>query len=240
MRISEKSSPDGRAPAAPAERTGLSTPAERTGLSAPASRRLPVPPRERRPALAALAVLLVLGGALATTLLVLRAGDRVSAIRIVRQVGAGQRVPLEAMEEVLIADTGVDYVAWRHRAEVAKTFARVTLLPGTLLTERMVTRASEELGPGKAIVGLALKAGQAPAGLTAGDRVQVIHAPPADRGDAPGRVLVRNALVHEVGEPGRSGSGGPVSIVVDAAVAPTVARHASSGEIALAALPGAG
>lgn len=231
MRISEKSPPDGRAPVSSAERPGL---------SGPASRRLPVPPRERRPALAALAVLLVLGGALATTLIVLRTGDRVSAIRIVQQVGAGQPVPPEAMEEVQIADTGVAYVAWRHRAEVAKTFAKVTLLPGTLLTEQMVSRASEELGPGKAIVGLALKAGQAPVGLAKGDRVQVIHVPAARGGNATGRVLVQRALVHGIGAPGRSGSGGLVSIIVDAADSPVVALHSSSGEIALAVLPGAG
>ena len=77
-----------------------------------------MPPRERKPALAALAVLLILGGALATTLLVLRSGDRISAIRITQQVGAGQQFTAEALEEVQIADTGLDFVSWSQRREV--------------------------------------------------------------------------------------------------------------------------
>jgi len=233
MRTSEKPSRDGRSTAArPPEANG-----GHPGLSAPASRRLPVPPRERKPALAALAVLLILGGALASTLLMIRTGDRVSAIRISRQVAAGQPIDESAMEEVQVARTGIDYVPWRLRGQVAKTYAKVPLLPGTLLIREMTTSASEELAPGKAIVGLSLKAGQMPADLAKGDRVQVIHVPA--RGEGASRVLVQNALVHTIGEPGRGG-GGLVSIIVDTADSPTVAQHSSSGEIALAVLPGAG
>jgi hypothetical protein len=227
MRISEKPAQDGRGPAS-----------ERPALSGPASRKLPVPPRERKPALAALAVLLILDGALATTLLVMRSGDRVSAVRITQQIGTGQFVPAGAIQEVQIADTGSEYVPWRYHDRVVTTYAAVTLLPGTLLTERMVTTASEELGPGKAIVGLALKAGQAPVGLTKGDVVQVIYVPAAGRGTAQQRVLAPSARVQNVGAPGRTGSG-LVSLVVDSTISPTVAAYASSGEIALTVLPGA-
>jgi len=229
MRTSEKR--DGRPAAGRLEANG-----GHPGLSAPVSRRLPVPPRERKPALAALAVLLILGGALATTLLTMRAGDRVSAIRITRQIAAGQPIALSAMEEVQVARTGVEYVPWRLRDQVAKTYAKVPLVPGTLLIRGMTTSASEELGPGKAIVGLALKAGQMPADLAEGDHVQVIHVPA--RNDGASRVLVQNALVHSIGTSGRGG-GGLVSIIVDTADSPTVAQHSSSGEIALAVLPGA-
>ncbi|GAA4231855.1 SAF domain-containing protein [Streptosporangium album] len=218
--------------------------AERQGsagaLSGPASRKLPVPPRERRPALAALALLLILGGALATTLLVLRSGDRVSAIQITQQVGTGQRIPLAAMQEVQIADTGIGYVSYADRPRVAENYARVTLLPGTLLTREMVVSSSAELGPGKARVGLALKPGQLPSGLAQGDRVQVIHVP--GRGgaaDAQGRVLAQAALVQSVGTSGRNGPSGQVTIIVDATVSPTITAYASNGEIALAELPGA-
>ncbi|RBQ17166.1 hypothetical protein DP939_27225 [Spongiactinospora rosea] len=207
-------------------------------LSGPASRKLPVPPRERRPALAAVAVLLILGGALATTLLVMRSGDRVSAIRISQQVGAGQAIPISAMEEVQIANTGIGYVAWVHRQQVTKTFAKVTLLPGTLLTEQMVVTASQELGPGKARVGLSLKAGQLPSGVKAGDRVQIIHVP-GRAGDAEPEVLAQSALVDSVGAAGRSGSSGQVTVIVNSELSPTVAGYATIGEIAIAELPGA-
>ncbi|MDH2423948.1 hypothetical protein [Sphaerisporangium sp. TRM90804] len=232
MRISEKAGRDGRA--ANAERA-----ASQGALSGPASRKLPVPPRERKPALAALALLLVLGGALAATLLVMRSGDRVSAIQISQQIGPGQPILPEAMTEVQIADTGVGYVSWIHRQEVATTFARVTILPGTLLTEQMVTRASEQLVPGKVMVGLALKAGQVPQGLQKGDHVQVLYVPGSGRGTAQGKVLTPSALVQSVGTP-EGDSTGLVTIIVDATVSPTVAMYSSSGEIALGKLAGAG
>ncbi|MFG3435876.1 hypothetical protein ACGF0J_01410 [Nonomuraea sp. NPDC047897] len=208
------------------------------GLSGPASRKLPVPPRERKPALAALAVLLILGGALATTLLVMRSGDRISAIRVTQQIGAGQQFTQQAIEEVQIADTGIDYVDWSQRQQVLKSFAAVTLLPGTLLTNNMGVRASAELGPGKAKVGLALKPGQAPAGLQKGDRVQVVHVP-ARTSQAESRVLAQSALVFSVGESSRAGGSGLITVIVDSSVSPEVLRHASSGEIAVAELPGA-
>ncbi|MEU6407406.1 hypothetical protein [Microbispora sp. NPDC046933] len=225
MRISEKTSQDGRASARP-------------GLSGPASRKLPVPPRERKPALAALAVLLILGGALATTLLVMRSGDRVSAVRITQQVGAGQLIPPSAMQEVQIADTGIDYVPYRFKDQVAKTYAAVTLLPGTLLTQRMTATTTDQVGPGKAKVGLSLKSGQMPTDLKWSDVVQVIYVPAAGRGSgtAQQKVLATAARV-ESASPGRSG-GGLVTIVVDTSIAPVIAQYASSGEIALVTLPG--
>ncbi|MGP3955556.1 hypothetical protein ACTWPT_06125 [Nonomuraea sp. 3N208] len=208
------------------------------GLSGPASRKLPVPPRERKPALAALAVLLILGGALATTLLVLNSGDRVSAIRVTQQIGAGQKFPPEALEEVKIADTGVDFVSWSQRQQVVNSFAAVTILPGTLLTNQMGVRASTELGEGKATVGLALKPGQMPAGIQQGDRVQVIFVPSrSSQGQT--RVLASSALVFAAGDKSRSGNSGQITVVVDSAAAAEIAAFASTGEIAVAELPGA-
>ncbi|MFI7127451.1 hypothetical protein ACIBQ1_17270 [Nonomuraea sp. NPDC050153] len=209
------------------------------GLSGPASRRLPVPPRERKPALAALAVLLILGGALATTLLVLRSGDRVSAIRVTQQVGAGQKFTEQALEEVQIAaDGGVEYVSWSERGKVANSFATVTVLPGTLLTSRMGLKQSSELGQGKATVGLALKPGQMPAGVEAGDRVQVIYVP-SRSGQGQTRVLAESALVFSAGDKSRTGNSGQITVIVDSSASPEIVAFASSGEIAVAELPGA-
>ncbi|TDD43406.1 hypothetical protein E1286_29005 [Nonomuraea terrae] len=204
------------------------------GLSGPASRKLPVPPRERKPALAALAVLLILGGALATTMLVLRSGDRVSVVRVTQQVGAGQKFTGRDLEEVQIASNGIDLVPWSARDSVTEGFAAVTILPGTLLTRDMVNPASSELGPGKAIVGLSLKAGQMPASVSEGDRVQVIFVPTRS-GQGESRVLASDALVHTTGE-----DSGRLTIVVDAAAAPEIVAFASTGEIAVAEVTGAG
>ncbi|GAA4568122.1 hypothetical protein GCM10023193_48740 [Planotetraspora kaengkrachanensis] len=214
------------------------------GLSGPSARKLPVPPRERKPALAALAVFLILIGALGTTLLVMRTGDRVSAVRIVEQVGAGELIPASAIQEVQIADTGIDYVSWKFSDQVEKTYAAVTLLPGTLLTDRMVSKSNSALGPGKAIVGLALKDGQMPLGLAKGDVVQVIYVPSGAKETAgqtgtTQRILSNESLVTRVGDPESRSSSGLISVVVDASIAPTVALYASNGQIALIALPGA-
>ncbi|GAA3526920.1 hypothetical protein GCM10022419_002060 [Nonomuraea rosea] len=208
------------------------------GLSGPASRKLPVPPRERKPALAALAVLLILGGALATTLLVLRSGDRISAIRITQQVGAGQKFTAPALEEVKIAGTGIEYVSWSQRAQVLNSFAAVTILPGTLLTNEMGLRASTELGPGKATVGLSLKPGQMPAGVQQGDRVQVIFVP-SRSSQGQSRVLAESALVFAVGDRSRTGNSGQMTVIVDSSASPEIVAFASSGEVAVAELPGA-
>ncbi|SEG99424.1 hypothetical protein SAMN05444920_11331 [Nonomuraea solani] len=218
-------------------RTSEKPAANAAGLSGPASRKLPVPPRERKPALAALAVLLILGGALATTLLVLGSGERVSAIRVTQQIGAGQKFSQQAIEEVKIAAEGIDYVSWSQRAQVLDSFAAVTILPGTLLTSEMGVRASSELGPGKATVGLALKPGQMPAGVQQGDRVQVIFVPSrTSQGES--RVLAAGALVFAVGDRSRTGNSGQLTVVVDSGAAREIVMYASSGEIAVAELTG--
>ncbi|MFG1879337.1 hypothetical protein ACGFIV_31305 [Sphaerisporangium sp. NPDC049003] len=208
-------------------------------LSEPAARRLPMPVRQRRPALAGLAVLLILGGALATTLLVVRSGNRVAAIRLSQQIGAGQPLSLAAMEEVQLADTGIDYLPWSQREHYAQYFAPVSLLPGTVLTESMAIASSPELGAGTARVGLALKPGQFPSDLKAGYRVQVIHAPVQGSSEGRYRVLAPSARIDSVEAPTAGGPSGMVTVIVDSTVSPAVAAYASVGEIVLAELPAA-
>ena len=57
---------------------------------APGGRRMPAAPRERRPALAVLAALLVVAGALASGYLVLGASKKTAAIEIITNVAQGQ------------------------------------------------------------------------------------------------------------------------------------------------------
>ncbi|WP_157545913.1 hypothetical protein [Microtetraspora fusca] len=169
----------------------------------------------------------------------LNGSARVSAIRITHQVAAGQPLSRAGMEEVQIADTGIDYLPWSQHISYAQRLARVTLLPGTLLTRQMTATASEELIPGKARVGLALKPGQSPAELRRGQRVQVISLPGQDTGDHNSIVLAKSALVDAVSEPGTGGSSRLVNVIVDADLSPRVAAYASNGQIVLAYLPAA-
>jgi hypothetical protein len=52
-----------------------------------------------------------------------------------------------------------------------------------------------------------------------------------------GRLLAESALVDQVGS-GRDRTTGEVTVIVDSAVAPTVAAYASTGQIAVTELPG--
>ncbi|GAA2624241.1 hypothetical protein GCM10010411_70890 [Actinomadura fulvescens] len=217
-----------------------------SGLGTSGGQRLPVAPRERKPALAALAVLLILGGALASAYLVMASGQRVSAIRIVQPVAAGQRIPPSALQEVQVGDTGVEYfIRWSERAKVTRTYAAVPLVKGALLTNGMVSEAPEA-ERGRVIVGLALKPGQLPAGvreLDGGARVSLyaVGTGTGSSGPRPGTVLSTNAIVVSIGGSGKSdrlrGDQTPVNVAVPPGEAAAIAQAASAGAVALALLP---
>jgi hypothetical protein len=215
--------------------------------------RLPARPRERKPALAALAVLLILGGALASMTLMLRSGDTVAAIGIAEQVPRGQRIPLEALREVQVARTGVAYVPWSQRTAVANFYAATALVPGSLLAANQVSRTGA-IRTGQVVVGLALKPGQYPAGdprgkpLQVGDTVKVYEvvtggAAANSAGAAPGRLLATSARVYDIQGAGGQSIGEStrqISIVVDDSVAGAVTQAASNGNVALVLVPRAG
>ncbi|MEW9527003.1 hypothetical protein [Microbispora sp. NPDC049125] len=202
-------------------------------------RRLPVSPRERKPALAALAVLLIVGGAMLTVTLVLRSGDRVSAIEIGQRVGAGQPIPLSALREVQIAEDGPGFVYWSAAQDITRYYAAVDLVPGTLLNQNMISESSAELVPGRAVVGLSLKSGQVPPGLQTGQRVQVIYVP-GENSEGQPKILAHSALVNAVLGGDATTGNLTVAVVVSDTVSPVIAAYASTGRIALAYLPGAG
>jgi len=86
----------------------------------PAGRRPPSAPRERKPALAVLAVILIVGGALAAGILVIKTGHRVGAVEVTQAVAQGEQIPANAIAEVQIAaDSGVRYVSWQYAGQVA-------------------------------------------------------------------------------------------------------------------------
>lgn len=216
----------------------------RSGLGTSGGQRLPASSRERKPALAALAVLLILGGALASAYLVMASGERVSAIRIAQPVAAGQRIPAGALEEVQVGDTGIQYIKWSERAKVTRYFAAVPLVRGALLTNSMIS-PSDAPAKGRLVVGLALKPGQLPSGgLTSGKHVTLFAVGGGTNGGPrAGTVLAQDAIVLSVGS---GDAGGPTRLrseqtSVDVAVLPAdaaqVTQAASAGTVALALIP---
>jgi hypothetical protein len=201
----------------------------------PAGRRLPTAPRERKPVLAALAVLLILGGALGAGYLVTKSSKQVQAIEITQQIGAGQRIPMSAMQQVPVPDgTQVGYVAWVYASQVTRYYAAVTIPPGTLLNKAMVATANRSTA-GRDVIGLALKDGQLPRGLQAGDHVDIFFVQNSTQADGcpgtPGSLLSGNAIVLGITAP--SVTAGSQDADVQVAVTP-----ADAGAVACAAANG--
>ncbi|MDJ0464415.1 hypothetical protein [Streptomyces sp. H27-C3] len=224
----------------------------------PVGERLPSAPRERKPALAALAVLLILIGALGATVLVLRAGERVEVVKLTGDVSAGQPIDRKATSTVLVAeDEALQYVKADQLDTVTKNklVARVDLVQGTVLIGPMLTDR-KGLPAGKSTVGLALKAGQYPSGqdlLKNGSTVSIYRVGAKTSGGSSAgsagstggagsnSLLVHSAKVQDVasgsGDELVSSSSLPVSVIVDQADAAKVAEAAAAGEVALVLVP---
>jgi hypothetical protein len=233
--------------------------------TAPGGRRMPSAPRERKPALAALAVLLVALGAVAAGYLVINAGHRVGAVEITQQVGQGQRIPASAIKEVEIAsNSGINYVAWQYANRVAGVYAAVQIPAGTLLTSAMTT-ATNNLAQGKVQVGLSLKPGQAPANLLIGQSVEAFgvgtgsgcgataagggggaggtgggNSGNGGNGSGPGGPITTGIIASVIGSTASNGSTAAVTLAVPDADAGVLACYASAGDVAIALTPGSG
>lgn len=232
----------------PADRgtlTHRAQPAQDSGQrrpTAPGRRRPPQVARERKPALAALALLLIVGGALGAGYLVLQNEHRVAAIEVTQQLGAGEQIPAGALQEVQIAVSGgVAYVPWSEAGQVSRFYAATAIPPGTLLTSPMVARVNG-LASGKSVVGLALKDGQLPDGLQAGDHVDLYQVSDASQScpGTPGSLLASNAVVLGISAPpaAASASAVDVRVALDPSAAGTVTCNAANSNVAVAVLPG--
>ena len=226
--------------------------------TAPGGRRMPSAPRERKPALAALAVLLVALGAVAAGYLVISAGHRVGAVEITQKVGQGQRIPASAIKEVEIAsNSGINYVAWQYANRVAGIYAAVQIPAGTLLTSAMTT-ATNNLATGKVQVGLSLKPGQAPGNLLIGQTVEAFGVGTGSgcgatsaggggtggtgggNGAGPGVPITTGVIASVFGSTATNGSAAAVTLAVPDADAGLLACYASAGDVAIALTPGSG
>ncbi|MDT9700824.1 hypothetical protein [Streptomyces sp. P17] len=236
------------------ERTGAGAGRSAAPAQPSVGDRLPTPPRERKPALAALAVLLILVGALGATMLVLQAGDRVEVVKITKEIPAGGSVSDDNVTSVMVAeDSSIHYIEWRLLDDLKKLKAVNTIPAGVVPVGEMF---SEETGvaQGKATVGLSLKAGQYPTGLEAGDTVAAYRVGTTagsssndeDSGGSTstggsGGAIVDQAVVASVPEGNGDDLVGStnlaLTLTVDADAAAALAQAASNGEVALVRVP---
>jgi hypothetical protein len=101
---------------------------------------------------------------------------------------------------------------------------------------------SDTLTNGKTVMGLALKDGQLPSGLTVGDRVNIYEVSDASEAcpGAPGSLLSGDAVVLGVSTPSSSSSSAvaDVEVAVNPVTAGEVACNASNGILSVAVAPG--
>jgi hypothetical protein len=213
--------------------------------TAPGGRRMPTAPRERKPALAVLAVLLVALGAAASGYLVLSTAHKVEAIEIVQSIGPGEQIPASALKPVEVnADIGIDYVSWSVAAAVTRVFAANEIPAGTLLTPKM-TVGSEDLTSGDVQEGLLLKAGAAPPSLQIGAKVQAYaDGPPTPCGGTADELLVAGTVTGVAGDVGAANDTEILTLAVSPASStndyPLLACEAANGTVALVQMPGTG
>ncbi len=135
--------------------------------------RLPEPVRNRRPALAALALLLVLGGALASALVAYRSGDRVDVLVAGRSIAVGEEVGQGDFRTARVASEGALYVDSSAVGNFVGTRTTTAIPEGTLVNGSMFIRGSV-VPSNAALIGVVLSAAQRPsAALRSGDVVSV-------------------------------------------------------------------
>lgn len=201
---------------------------------------LPLPRRRRRPALLALAVAMVVLGALGAAYLTTSLGQTSSVIAIAREVPSGQTITAADLVEARISvDPALEPIPYGERDQVIGLVAVTTLTPGSLLTHDALT--DQRLpAPGQQLVGVGVSAVQLPAtALRPGDDVLLVpvatgSALAANEVGAPGVV---EATVVQSGPPGTDGLR-VVDVLVDAADGPDVAARAAAGLIAIVVVAG--
>ena len=221
------------------QRTSWASPAP------PSGRRPPSAPRERKPVLAALAILLIAGGALGTGYLVLQNGKRIGAIEVSSVIAAGQQIKLADLSDVQVAsNTGLTFVPWTEVQQVTQYYATTTLYPGTLFTSEMAATSSGLTGT-SARAGLALKDGQFPDQLQVGDVVDIFADNNPNSGSSGGcpavpSLLARNANVLDISSPPSGGNNLDVTVGINPADQYLVTCNAAAGNVSLVIEPGKG
>jgi hypothetical protein len=215
--------------------------------------RLPVQQRDRRAALSALALLLVVAGALGSALVVYRSGHRTDVLVAAHEIKPGQLMSAEDFTTARVANDSGATIPATSRLHFIGTYSTVDVPAGTLLNRLMFVTGAV-LPPDGVVVGLVLPSTHRPAvAIKAGDVVRVYlvrknadapagtattpaGATPAPTVAASGSVLVASARVVEA-PAATSGDSVSISLLLKATDAQAVVVDAASQEIAVARLP---
>ncbi|BAW94111.1 SAF domain protein [Actinomyces sp. Chiba101] len=194
--------------------------------------RLPKPPRERRPLLAAFAVLLIVGGALLAGMLAMRADERVDVVVAARTIAAGQSITAEDLTTTPVSATVSGLVPADSASTIIGSRARTEISAGQLVDTSQIATGTIP-GEGQHVAGVLLEQGRYPAaGLSAGDTVNIVDTDT-------GAVLVEGAQVLTAGPAQSTGkeqdlsSGLSVSLIVPATQDTKVVTSSAKKTVAL-------
>ncbi len=204
--------------------------------------RLPAPTRERRPALAALAVLLIVGGALMSALIVLRSGNRSDYLVITHEIAVGQKLQSSDFGTASLAGSGVNPISALARNNFVGSYATTRMYAGELATAQLFS-VKPLAAPGSSLVGVQLGDGSRPSvALKAGNVVGLYFVPTGNQagGATTATQVLKAARVVDVASTanGLGGSSGQyVTLLIPDAKAPDVTFDAVSKQLAVVLLP---
>lgn len=198
----------------------------------------PAPPRRRRPALALLGVLLIVGGATLAGLLALRMDSRDPMLMLNVDVPAGTEITSDMLVETNVSADSDLLISADNSGSVIGTFARVPLSAGQLLDTSMLVQTSV-VGSGQvAQVGVPLVPGRVPSGLRSGDVVRVVR---VGDGNNPGQPLAQAIVLSTSMSEGGGGlvggsdvGSGSASLLIPTSAADAILDAAGNDRIGLA------
>lgn len=153
--------------------------------------------RQRRPALAALAVILILLGAAGSALIALRSGERQYYIAVEKTLEPGHKVERKDLARGDLAGSTGGLVLWADADQYIGRYTTTRLFPGQFVSEKNFTAGKAPDVPSDgALVGVNLEGGRAPSdGVEPGDIVRVIRIPAPGNDSGSPEVLVEAAEV---------------------------------------------
>jgi SAF domain len=203
-------------------------------------------PRRRNAPLALVGILLVVACAALSAVGWLQAGNRQPVLALARPVTAGQVLTSADLQVVRVSASGpVSLVPASQEAAVVGRTAAATLPAGSLLTSAEIGTAP--LTKGQALLGVAVKPGQYPPDLTAGQTVDVLATPSGSSSGTSGSGSAASSAALPTGQaivlsvtPDDSQGDTVIELEVSQDALPQVAAAATSGQIALATVGSGG
>lgn len=203
------------------------------------SNRLPIASRDRRPALAALALLLIVAGALGAALVVYRSGQRSDVLVAAHEIKAGQQVTAADFTTARVAADSGSIVHASSESNFIGSYAITDIPSGTLINNQMF-QAAKVLPKDGVIVGVTIPNGNAPGGsIATSSIVRAYYVPKSISSTSQiqsGAVLANAARV--VGDSvTTTGDSQTVSLLVRSDEAAQLVSASAEGNVALALLP---